>query len=408
MLLKICSRIKKFIIIIIKIKLTLQLPIKKKIVLYDKHAYHKIYKILPKNDFHILKVRIEEINILIFLKNLVNLKFSYFAYLESYIKYINPKILITFVDNNFNFYKHHFKNIVKIAVQNGRRIDPENFRSQVDNKINFYTDYIFTYNDNDRKIYENIGGIKSKKFIAHGSYKLNSIIESKSKSKSKSKTKKFDFIYVSTFRKFYNEETSKVYKNVSSSEYIKYEIKLIKIISEFSMKYNKKISILMRYPENHENSTNEKNFYSEHLASTKKISFIFSKNYIEFDVLDKNKTDSKRILSSYENLYLANVVIGVDSTLLYEALAAGHKVAFFSIRGKKNCLKYRTFAWPYKISNTGFFWNSRLDKKDIYNVLNNLLNITNNNWKNYVKKYSYIMKKDPGNKKLKKLINSIA
>ena len=32
----------------------------------------------------------------------------------------------------------------------------------------------------------------------------------------------------------------------------------------------------------------------------------------------------------------------------------------------------------------------------------------NNNWKNYVKKYSYIMKKDPGNKKLKKLINSIA
>ena len=67
MLLKICSRIKKFIIIIIKIKLTLQLPIKKKIVLYDKHAYHKIYKILPENDFHILKVRIEEINILIFL-----------------------------------------------------------------------------------------------------------------------------------------------------------------------------------------------------------------------------------------------------------------------------------------------------------------------------------------------------
>ena len=88
--------------------------------------------------------------------------------------------MITFVDNNFNFYKHHFKNIVKIAVQNGRRIDPENFRSQVDNKINFYTDYIFTYNDNDRKIYENIGGIKSKKFIAHGSYKLNSIIESRS------------------------------------------------------------------------------------------------------------------------------------------------------------------------------------------------------------------------------------
>ena len=398
MLLKICRGIRKLITVIIKIKLTLQPPPQKKIVLYDEHAYYKSLKILPNNNFHILKTRVDEINIFIFLKILINLKFSYLAYLECYIKYVNPKLLITFVDNDFNFYKLNFKNIIKIAVQNGRRLDPQSFLSQKNYKKKFITDYIFTFNDKDRKIYEDFGGIKSKKFISHGSYRLNSTLEIKST------VKKFDLIYISTYRNFYNDKHQNVYNNISSNEYVRNEIKLLKIILEYSIKYNKKISILMRFSENHKTSMKEKNFYNKHLSSTKELNFVFSKKNEQVGDI---KSKSKILLSPYANLNLANVVIGIDSTLLYEALTAGHKVAFFSVRGKKNSMKYRIFGWPYKISNTGFFWTSRLHKKNIYKTLNNLFNISNYNWKNYVQKYSYIMKKDSGNKQLKELIRSI-
>ena len=55
------------------------------------------------------------------MKLLLCLKFSYKNYLDEYIKFVNPKVLITWIDNNLNFYEYKDQRIKKIAIQNARR-----------------------------------------------------------------------------------------------------------------------------------------------------------------------------------------------------------------------------------------------------------------------------------------------
>ena len=86
-------------------------PRKKKILVFDYNNYYKL-KIL--NFFHldheILHTRFEKINIYIILKNFLKFKFSFFDYLQEYVNYVNPKLLITLNDNNLKFYKLNCKN----------------------------------------------------------------------------------------------------------------------------------------------------------------------------------------------------------------------------------------------------------------------------------------------------------
>ena len=100
-------------------------PFYKKIIIYDCHGANDLIKYLPKNETFILHTRGEKINLRIFILSLVKFNFSrsYKRYLLLYIKSINPKCIITFIDNNLNFYrlKKIFPNVVFISVQNGVR-----------------------------------------------------------------------------------------------------------------------------------------------------------------------------------------------------------------------------------------------------------------------------------------------
>ena len=116
----------EFIKKLIKIKLLFKIPQKKDILIYDNEGAEFIIKILDNNSFEILYVRGENINIYIYLKLLLRLKFKYKDYLDEYIKFVNPKVLITWIDNNLNFYEYKNDAIKKIAIQNARRTCVDN------------------------------------------------------------------------------------------------------------------------------------------------------------------------------------------------------------------------------------------------------------------------------------------
>ena len=101
----------KAISLLSKTKFQLFPPYKKKILIFDYNLYYK-YKILEffKTEHEILFTRFEKINIFILIKSFLKLKFSYFDYLQTYIDYVNPKLLITFNDNNLKFYKLNCRN----------------------------------------------------------------------------------------------------------------------------------------------------------------------------------------------------------------------------------------------------------------------------------------------------------
>ena len=86
-------------------KWTFKFPLQKQILVYDSHSAELASIFFKKKNYSILNVRLEEINILILIKVLIkkgfkNLKNNYYGY---FINYVNPRLIITFVDNNLNF-----------------------------------------------------------------------------------------------------------------------------------------------------------------------------------------------------------------------------------------------------------------------------------------------------------------
>ena len=71
-------------------------------------------KLLKKN-FNILKVRSEkEIYFWIFFKQIIYFDFKFMTYCKNYIKFLSPKIVITFIDTNREFYE--LKNFLKKLI----------------------------------------------------------------------------------------------------------------------------------------------------------------------------------------------------------------------------------------------------------------------------------------------------
>lgn len=75
------------------------------------------------NKIEFLSTRKEEINLFILIRLILSFKLNYFDYLLKYIDYVDPKLVITSIDNNRDFYRiKKFKpNIITIFFQNGHR-----------------------------------------------------------------------------------------------------------------------------------------------------------------------------------------------------------------------------------------------------------------------------------------------
>jgi len=120
-------------------------PKRKKIVIFDGHGSEHVSMCLPKKSYVILHTRYEKINFFILFKCLLNLKFKYRDYLKEFINYVKPKILLTYIDNNYFFYQIKFKFLKKISLQNGHRTEiSQDFFYQIKNKkLNLNSDFIF-------------------------------------------------------------------------------------------------------------------------------------------------------------------------------------------------------------------------------------------------------------------------
>ena len=98
-----------------------------------------IEKTFKNYKFHTLDTRYETINLRILIKAFLKLKFTYRGYLKEYIDYVDPKILITLIDNNKFFYELILNNGKKIFIQNSRRGQI----SDIFNNLNFRKKKIF-------------------------------------------------------------------------------------------------------------------------------------------------------------------------------------------------------------------------------------------------------------------------
>ncbi len=365
----------KIISILFNLKFQFLPPSEKKILIFDYNLYYKL-KILDffKIDHEILFIRFEKINIFVLLKNFFIFKFSYFDYLQTYINYVNPKLLITLNDNNLKFYKLNCKNGKKIFIQQGKRSDVKDIFSEFKkdkSKEKNYVDYMFTYNKKISDLY--------KKYISGKTIPIGSIESNDVKICFKYNKYKKRILLISDFYQNYLNPDKILTNNIKFNVFLDKEKKLLKELNNYIKKNNLKIDILSRF--NGKKFEEEKKYYLK----------IFTKNRLNLIQNNPKNFNKFNFIDRY------NLVVGFDSTLMLETFGRGQKVLIINFKGslKKELLSYDLF-WPQKQKKELDFFLNDCNLIKLRQKLDNLLNLNDLDWKkihyaykNIIMNYSY-------------------
>ena len=364
------KKLKSYQIIIFK------LPTKKNFLLYGDIHVSFLRKYF---DFTLLNISKEKkVYLFIILKLLIKFKrINFENYSIEFISYINPKCVLTFMDNNLNFYKlkKTFPQIKFVAIQNA----PRTKKFIAKNLKNLRSDYVLTWGDSIQKKYKKI--IRSK-FMTIGSLLNNHF-------KVKKFIKKKELLFISSGYPKNKFLSVPVQKKILSSKFHSAEEILLPKILKYCKKNNLKLVIVGRYI-----TTDQKEFLFFNKILGNNFSFIPRKKKEDYAIY--------RISDRYK--YIACI----DTSFGIEAISRYKKVAIFDVRYKlTNNLSLRIF-WPlnkkkvnYKLVAKNFSYG------EIDRVLNNLIKLNKaNNLDNKILKELIIY--DPGNEKFKNFLKNIS
>ena len=353
-------------------------PRKKEIALFDAEGLKNAKNILNKNDYEIIYCRKEEINIFILIKSILkkNIFFKKIDYYNEYLKTINPKIVITFNDNNKLFYKIKKNKVHSIAVQNGSRSyhnDILNYFKLIKQKhlINNY----FVFNETFKK---ELSKFVDAEFIILGSSLNNNF--KKINYNLKNTALYMSPLSYSTFSQFKNNK-KKFYR------FYQKEINFIKKIDFELKKKNIRLSILGKW-QNYKIKSIEKKFYNL--------------NGIKFIENFKGRKTFE-IASKFE------ILIGYSSsTLTYEMLAREKKTIVLNRNYNDYPFNTKQFGYFCNLPKEGSFWVNSGNINKFMKVFNFLKKLSINDWNNIMKKNKkYTCEYNFLNKKLKNHIQSI-
>lgn len=306
--LKIFIKIKNLFIILKKVRFILKNPEKKKIIIFEKDSLKSLAPLCEKYNYFVLKSRyyqIDEIYLSLeifffIIKNFFKSNLSS-LYLSALIKKINPKLILTSIDNS-----PHFSNVAKLmkndfkflAIQCAARYDIKQFSRK------FFLPEFFCFGEYEKDLYTEYKSVVGK-FNYCGS--LNQAYFLKSKYFSKNKNNLYDIALVSEP----SPGWSKIFPNFEENIG-----RLALFTLRLAKKYNFKVIFVGKRKKNTELFRLEKLFYRKYLGS-------------EFFIEPKNE----EIFSNYANTYNSKIIIGTVSTLLRENLGAGKKILSCNFSG---------------------------------------------------------------------------
>ncbi len=368
--------------LIFKAKIFFSAPRKKDILIFDRTGHETLVDAigLEKHQFHCCSTRLEDVNLFVLFKVIIDFKISYKSYLKQYIRISNPKIVLTFIDNNLFFYelKKDFPNIKFISVQNGYRFLNDEMLSKLhasNKKKEYLADFYLVFNKQIKRMMEEY--IKAD-YLVTGSLRNNKI-----ELKEVNELKTGNIGFISRFTPAILNSLDK--KNENNPDYIvhKFSKKLLVNTAKYCKKFNKKLMILTSKPIWLDS---EKKYYKNILT-----------NYDYGFLLKKNELDS------YKNLSKVDVLISPSSTLGSEALGRGYKVIYFS----EDKILGSNLGWPFIKKLQGPFFSNSYDYQNVESMIDYLNNLNNYDWRKILLEYEdYTCAYDPKNSKLKSIVHN--
>lgn len=238
--------------------------------------------------------------------------YIYKIYLFSCIEYINPKVVITFIDNNhiFHWISRMYSHCEFFAIQNGHRTT-----RQIGLSEKHYHQHFFCFGNYDKHRYAQFG------HVVDEYYPIGSLIAGYYRSNvKKEKKKKYDLAIVSQYtRRGFNLYLDSQKRELSRQQIlngIKYKAALNLMHSfliRYIEEYNLRAAVLMRNPLNYDK---ERNYYEEKYRGK---AIIFGRNV--------------KKMTSYFVADESELIAGFNSTFLAESFGLGNKVIHIDFLG---------------------------------------------------------------------------
>ena len=369
-------------------------PKRRPVVLVYKDGLNTITNFIDVRDIAILDP--QQINIFVVIKMLFLFQHSHAQYRVAFINMVRPKVVITFIDNDVTFYS--LKSLVSgpqfISVQNGLRHN-YSFNSQgglldqldeVSKQVSLTCDYICVFGLASAKLFSTY--INSKTLIT-GS------IQNNFRETNTPNAKTSDVVFVSQLQAFTLEGSSvKVYfghRGITISEFFEAERQIVRALDQYCEKNELRLLICGKRDQTY---LYEREFF-ESILHPKKPNFL------------ARESGS----STYDTINTTGLVVTIDSTIGYESLSIGKRVAFMSGRTRSadpvglEQVRDTNFGYPLDLSPTGKFWTNQATTTELTRILDYLQAVTDKEWATEIAPYNEsLMAYQPGNPVFRKLL----
>ena len=362
-------------------------PKKSDLLIYDACGEKYLLDILSSWKPITLHVNGESINMPILFSSLFSNLFARrkmsSAYIDCYIRSVQPKIIITFIDNSTNFYllsKRH-SGIKTIFLQNGWRGYYgdcfellHNMEPNVREKMQ--VDYMMTFGTHTGELFSKY---LQGKILPCGSIKNNNMVKEIG-------TQKNLIVFISQWYKDSFVMDDRLYTHWEF--FGQADQPILTWVNEYARANNKKLVIVPRVFADKDLRPLEQAYYENILGD------------------DAEFLDLEAKYPAYQAIDMADVVITVDSTLGYESIARGNKTAFFSIRSSLLNIPGLTCGWPNGLPDEGLFWSNYLNTYNFTRIFDYLFSVSYEEWKEDINKagFASLMQYDPGNKTLNAIL----
>ena len=338
-----------------------------------------------------------ETNIWVFARTILKGQLSTTAYAVSYVETTRPKVVMTFIDNDVNFYK--LKNMCPktkfIAIQNGIRANYSGSPS-----LGFFDQLTIAHSETalSSDYYCALGDASSQqltpfiqtKVVTVGSLKNNLFISSKNEHNLVG-----DVVLISQYPPFpTNEVGRRIYfgnRFIPLADFYRIESTVAKLVAQYCA--SNRLSFTVCGKRDNTNA-DEYKFFEESIGS------------LPWSFKSRSST-----YSTYEIADSAKVIVSVDSTVGQEFFARGKRVAFMSGRTQAADpvglaeVRDTNFGYPLDLSPTGKFWTNQATPTELTRILDYLRAVTDEEWAAEIAPYNEsLMAYQPGNPVFKKLL----
>ena len=355
-------------------------PAHSEVLIYDNCNSQILEKYLSSWKTEILHTRGEVINVPVLLSSIFAKGNRAQVYRDIYINCVMPKLIITLIDNNISFYSLSLKHphTKTLFIQNGlRAYTGQNFElldHMPPTKLSqLKVDYMLTLGD--------MTGSEYKRFIQGETFSLGSL-------RNNQIPKKISPVEPGTLAYISQWQPGEIL--MGHIKYTQEEIDrpIVEFLVEYAKKNNKELVVIPR---------------------TKPQSLERKGERAHFNQLTGNECrflEGIGPYQSYEAIDRAEVIVTLDSTLGYEAIARDKKCAIFSIRTDLLGVSNITFGWPGKFEPEGFFWTSRNSSAAYQRILDYLFKVEQVQWLQDLERFQFhkIMNYDEDNSILKHIL----